>query len=146
MDRTRLTRFAGLIASLAAVCVAAGCGGTASSAPAGNVVQVNERDFAISLSPKRIAAGSVVFHVANHGPDRHEFIVVRVPNGGLPLRADGITISEEKLTPVTAGALEPAESGALRDLSLKLRPGRYEVFCNMSGHFMAGMHAMLVVT
>jgi uncharacterized cupredoxin-like copper-binding protein len=47
---------------------------------------------------------------------------------------------------VTAGVLEPAESGALRDLSLKLHPGRYEVFCNMSGHFMAGMHAMLVVT
>jgi uncharacterized cupredoxin-like copper-binding protein len=146
MDRTRPTRVAGLIASVATVLVAAGCGGTPSSAPAGNVVQVNERDFAISLSPKQIAAGSVVFHVANRGPDRHEFIVVRVPEGGLPLRTDGITISEEKLAPETAGGLEPAESGALRDLSVKLRPGKYEVFCNMSGHFMAGMHAMLVVT
>ena len=112
----------------------------------GTSIQVSERDFAISLSPKRIAAGSVVFHVANRGPDRHEFIVVRVPRGGLPLRTDGMTISEEKLAPETAGGLEPAESGALRDLSVKLRPGKYEVFCNMSGHFMAGMHAMLVVT
>ncbi len=102
MDRTRLMRPVGLIASLAAVCVAAGCGGTPSSAPAGNVIQVNERDFAISLSPKRIAAGPVVFHVANRGPDRHEFIVVRVPKGGLPLRTDGMTISEEKLMPETA--------------------------------------------
>lgn len=124
----------------------AGCGGTPTSAPTGNFVQVHERDFAISLSPKRVSAGPVVFHVANRGPDRHEFIVVRVPKGGLPLRADGITISEEKLAPVTAGGLEPAESGALRDLRLKLRPGKYEVFCNMSGHFMAGMHATLVVT
>jgi uncharacterized cupredoxin-like copper-binding protein len=146
MDRPRLTRAAGLIASVATLLVVAGCGGTASSAPSGNVVQVNEHDFAISLSPKRIAAGPVVFHVANRGPDRHEFIVVRVPKGGLPLRADGITISEEKLAPVTTGGLEPAESGARRDLRLKLRPGKYEVFCNMSGHFMAGMHAMLVVT
>jgi uncharacterized cupredoxin-like copper-binding protein len=146
MDRTRLTRLAGLIALAASACAVAGCGGTASSAPAGNTIQVSERDFAISLSPKRIAAGSVVFHVANRGPDRHEFIVVRVPAGGLPLRTDGMTISEEKLAPETAGGLEPAESGASRDLSVKLRPGRYEVFCNMSGHFMAGMHAMLVVT
>ena len=107
MDRARLTRVAGLIASLAAVLVAAGCGGTPSSAPAGNVVQVNERDFAISLSPKRIAAGSVVFHVANRGPDRHEFIVVRVPRGGLPLRADGITISEEKLAPEPQAGSSP---------------------------------------
>ena len=71
---------------------------------------------------------------------------VRVPKGGLPLRTDGITISEEKLAPETAGGLEPAESGAVRDLSVQLRPGKYEVFCNMSGHFMAGMHAKLVVT
>ena len=82
----------------------------------------SERDFAISLSPKRIAAGSVVFHVANRGPDRHEFIVVRVPAGGLPLRTDGMTISEEKLAPETAGGLEPAESGALRDLSVSFAP------------------------
>jgi hypothetical protein len=146
MDRTRLPCLAGLLASAAAVFALAGCGGSPSSAPAGNVIQVNERDFAISLSPKRIAAGPVVFHVANRGPDRHEFIVVRVPKGGLPLRADGMTISEEKLAPETPGGLEPAESGALRDLSVKLRPGTYEVFCNMSGHFMAGMHSMLVVT
>jgi uncharacterized cupredoxin-like copper-binding protein len=146
MDRTRLLRLACLLASTGAVFAVAGCGGTASSAPSGNVVQVTERDFAISLSPKRVAAGPVVFHVANRGPDRHEFIVVRVPKGGLPLRTDGMTINEEKLLPETPGGLEPAESGALRDLSVTLRPGEYEVFCNMSGHFMAGMHTMLVVT
>jgi uncharacterized cupredoxin-like copper-binding protein len=110
------------------------------------VIQVRERDFAISLSSKRVSAGTVVFQVDNTGPDRHEFIVVRVPKGGLPLRADGLTISEKKLDPVTAGGLEPAESGADRALRLQLRPGTYEVFCNMSGHFMAGMHALLVVT
>jgi uncharacterized cupredoxin-like copper-binding protein len=110
------------------------------------VIQVRERDFAIALSPKRVSSGSVLFRVDNTGPDRHEFIVVRVPKGGLPMRTDGMTISEEKLDPVTAGALEPAESGVDRDLRLQLRPGTYEVFCNMSGHFMAGMHALLVVT
>jgi uncharacterized cupredoxin-like copper-binding protein len=26
-----------------------------------------------------------------------------------------------------------------------LKPGRYILFCNMAGHFMAGMHTELVV-
>jgi uncharacterized cupredoxin-like copper-binding protein len=28
---------------------------------------------------------------------------------------------------------------------VRLEPGRYELFCNMAGHFMAGMHGKLVV-
>jgi uncharacterized cupredoxin-like copper-binding protein len=107
---------------------------------------VNERDFAISLSPRRVSAGSVLLRVDNKGPDRHELIVVRVPKGGLPFRGDGMTLSEEKLEPVTAGTLEPGEPHEIRHLRVQLRPGRYEVFCNMAGHFMGGMHATLVVT
>ena len=145
MDRLRVTRLSGLIACAATVLVVAGCGGTPELGAGGRVIRVNERDFAISLSPRRVAAGSVLLRVANKG-DRHELIVVRVPRGGLPLRGDGMTLSEEKLDPVTAGALEPGEPGGIRNLRVRLRPGRYEVFCNMSGHFMGGMHATLVVT
>ena len=31
----------------------------------------------------------------------------------------------------------------VRGLRLRLAPGRYEVFCNMAGHFMGGMHAFI---
>ena len=111
------------------------------------MIRVNERDFAISLSPRRVSAGSVLLRVDNKGPDRHEFIVVRVPKGGLPLRGDGMTLSEEKLEPVDrrrARARRARRRSAT--CALQLRPGRYEVFCNMAGHFMGGMHAQLVVT
>jgi uncharacterized cupredoxin-like copper-binding protein len=43
------------------------------------------------------------------------------------------------------GVLEPADAHALRNLELRLAPGRYVLFCNMSGHFMGGMHRSLVV-
>jgi uncharacterized cupredoxin-like copper-binding protein len=31
-------------------------------------------------------------------------------------------------------------------LRVLLKPGRYVLFCNMAGHFMAGMHTDLVVS
>jgi uncharacterized cupredoxin-like copper-binding protein len=136
------------IAVLPAVIVllASGCGAGQHSAGAdGKVVRVSERDFKIS-APKHASAGIVVFHVHNKGPDDHEFIVVRTRDGHLPLRADGVTANEELLSRATAGVLEPGKPGSLRELRLKLAPGRYMLICNMAGHYLGGMHAELVVS
>jgi uncharacterized cupredoxin-like copper-binding protein len=37
-------------------------------------------------------------------------------------------------------ALEPQEPG-VHTLRVNLKPGRYELFCNMAGHYLAGMEA-----
>jgi uncharacterized cupredoxin-like copper-binding protein len=87
-----------------------------------------------------------VLRVRNHGPDRHELIAVRLEGGGLPLRRDGMTIDEDALQKATVGVLEPGASGSVRELHVSLRPGRYMLFCNMSGHYMGGMHTVLVVS
>lgn len=112
---------------------------------AGTVIKVNERDFAIAPAVHQVSPGVVTFRVANHGPDMHELIVVRAPAGRLPLRSDGLTVSEEALEHVTVGALEPGQPGSIRELQVRLRPGRYEFFCNMSGHYLGGMHTVIVV-
>ena len=126
----------------ATILAAAGCG--TSHVPSGAVVQVTERDFHIS-GPRHVKAGNVVFRVRNAGPDDHEFIVIRLGPKGTPLRADGMTVDEKALAPLTVGGLEPGSPGAVRDLSLSLTPGRYEFFCNMEGHFRGGMHMEVVV-
>jgi uncharacterized cupredoxin-like copper-binding protein len=64
----------------------------------------------------------------------------------LPLRADAITVDEEALEPVTVDEVEGEPRGAVHVLRPKLRPGRYELFCNMAGHYLGGMRARLVVT
>jgi len=75
-----------------------------------------------------------------------ELIVVRDPGGRrLPMRTDGLTVDEDALAPEEVGSLEPGEPGSVRGLVLRLRPGRYEIFCNMAGHYMSGMHAVLLV-
>ncbi|MGZ4333929.1 MAG: hypothetical protein ACXVRJ_06605 [Gaiellaceae bacterium] len=108
------------------------------------VIDVVEHDFGIRVSSTRVAAGPVVFRIANRGPDAHELIVVR-DRGRLPLRTDGITVDEEALTRRIAGALEPGPAGDVRELRVVLKPGRYVLFCNMYGHYMGGMHSAVVV-
>jgi uncharacterized cupredoxin-like copper-binding protein len=120
----------------------AGCGGTSSAGV--RVVRISERDFHIT-APRHLAPGRVKLVVANDGPDLHELIVVRDPSAALPMRTDGLTVNEEALAPVELGSLEPGAPGSVRALTVTLRPGRYEIFCNMAGHYMGGMHAVLVV-
>jgi uncharacterized cupredoxin-like copper-binding protein len=107
-------------------------------------LHITERDFHIS-APKQVASGNLTMTVTNNGPDDHELIIVRATTARLPLRSDGLTANEEKLTPIIALSLEPAAPGSVRTAHLHLKPGRYVLFCNMAGHFMAGMRTTLVV-
>ena len=122
------------------------CGATAHLAGGQRVVDVTERDFTIKASPKRIAAGDVVFQSHNRGPDAHELIVVRESGDtALQLRSDGMTVSEEALKSSIVGTLEPGAPGSVRELRAHLVPGRYVLLCNMSGHYMGGMHTVVTV-
>lgn len=105
-------------------------------------LRVTERDFHIAV-PRSIPSGDVVLQVRNLGPDWHELIIVH-RDMRLPLRADGITVDEDALGSSMVGALEPGEVG-VRDLRVHLTPGHYQFFCNMAGHFMAGMYRNVVV-
>jgi uncharacterized cupredoxin-like copper-binding protein len=136
---------AGLVAGAVILLAAVGCSaGKAGTQAAGTVLRVTERDFRIS-APKQTRAGGVRLSVTNKGPDQHELIVVRERGGRLPLRRDGVTVDEEVLDHATVGVLEPGTPGSHRELALHLAPGRYMLFCNMSGHYLGGMHAELVV-
>jgi uncharacterized cupredoxin-like copper-binding protein len=129
-----------------AVLLLSGCSAAHHATGAANatVVAVTEADFKIT-APTRLAAGDVVFRVHNRGPDQHEFILVKVKNPQLPFRTDGFTVNEESIQNAEPGSLVPGQPGATRDLAVHLTPGRYVMFCNMSGHFLGGMHQDLVV-
>jgi uncharacterized cupredoxin-like copper-binding protein len=61
------------------------------------------------------------------------------------LRPDDLTIDEDAVKPRTVSELEDDHPGTHRVWKLQLAPGRYELVCNMSGHYLGGMHARLVV-
>jgi uncharacterized cupredoxin-like copper-binding protein len=143
--RVRLHRRAGLALAGVAVLASSGCSSdqpeSRSARPA--AVHVTERDFRIS-APKQIPAGPLRISIHNKGPDDHEFIVVRLRGKSLPLRPDGLTVDEDAIEKATAGALEPSRPG-VHELHVQLKPGRYELLCNMYGHYVGGMHTELDV-
>jgi uncharacterized cupredoxin-like copper-binding protein len=131
----------GVVLSTAAAC---SNGPDPKRADDGARLRVTERDFHIS-APRQVSPGLVRIAVLNKGPVNHEFIVVRGGDARLPFRPDGTTVDEDDLEKATLGAVEPAAPGSVHHLRLNLTPGRYQLFCNMSGHYLGGMHAELVV-
>jgi uncharacterized cupredoxin-like copper-binding protein len=109
-----------------------------STSSEGAVVRVTLKDFRIKVSRTRVPAGDVQLVVKNKGPDIHELMVART-GALLPLRADAITVDEEALEPVMLDEVEGEARGEVHVevhvLHFKLRPGRYELFCNMAGHY-----------
>jgi len=133
-----------LLACAIAALVLSACS-SHSASPKGAVVRVTVKDFRIKLSRTRVRAGEVRFVVKNRGPDTHE-VLIALTSAALPLRADNITADEDALEPVTVDEVEAEPPGAERVLEVKLRPGRYELFCNMAGHYLGGMRVRLVVS
>jgi uncharacterized cupredoxin-like copper-binding protein len=137
-------RPATLAAAVAVSLAFGGCGSESTHTGGQPTARISEGDFHISV-PKRLSPGEQVLTVHNDGPARHELIVVRVKEGELPMRRDGVTVDEEAVKRREAGALEPGLPGATRQLRVDLRPGRYVFFCNMFGHYLGGMDRDVVV-
>lgn len=148
MRRLRTLPRLGFGLSLFALALAlSGCSsGSSHQAARAATVRVTERDFRITVSPARVHAGAVRLLVHNRGPDMHELLMVRSSNGDLPLRSDGLTVNEAALDSATVGTIEGREPGSAEQLLVHLKPGRYELFCNMAGHYLGGMRAELVVS
>ena len=111
----------------------------------GTVVRVTVRDFRIKVSPAKVSAGHVRFLIRNKGPDTHEVYIVRSQPDGLRLRSDALTVDEEAIEDDVVGEEEAQEPRSTEELQVDLKPGRYELVCNMAGHYLGGMHARLVV-
>jgi uncharacterized cupredoxin-like copper-binding protein len=108
----------------------------------------------IFASPSTVAAGDVSLRVANTGSIVHELIVLPLPAnqriGHREVKSDG-RVDEtgslgEAAKPCGDGAGDGIDPGGLSWTTLQLRPGPYEMLCNIPGHYAAGMYRTLVVS
>ncbi|MEU4931405.1 sulfocyanin-like copper-binding protein [Streptomyces yokosukanensis] len=108
----------------------------------------------LRVTPGTVRAGAVSLRVLNAGSLTHEVVVLPLPNGqsagGRPAGSDG-RISEtgslgEASRSCGSGSGDGIEPGATGWTTVTLRPGRYELVCNVPGHYAAGMYTELDVT
>jgi uncharacterized cupredoxin-like copper-binding protein len=102
--------------------------------------------MSITASPNTVPAGEVTFVATNKSSDfTHEMVVVRMTDPHRPLP---YVTADNKVNEDAAGhlgevsELDPGKSGSL---SLTLTPGTYMLFCNVAGHYMAGMWTTITV-
>jgi uncharacterized cupredoxin-like copper-binding protein len=100
----------------------------------------------IRLDTANAAAGKVTFEVTNTSKETiHEMVVAPIENQEvvLPYNANENRVDEEAANDLGEVAeLDPGKSGSL---TLELKPGLYVLYCNVPGHFMAGMWTVLTV-
>lgn len=110
-------------------------------------------------NPSAVPEGQVSLLVTNTGTINHEVVVLPLPQGQSvgrrPIGTDGKVDETGSLgeASLTCGAGEGMESadpgiapGATGWTDLNLKPGRYELLCNIAGHYGAGMYTQLTVT
>lgn len=100
-----------------------------------------------------VARGTVSFLATNGGTINHELVILPLPSdqiaGTRPVGGDARVDEAGSLGEVSNTCAEGAGQGILPGASgwvtVTLPPGRYELICNLPGHYAAGMYTQLTV-
>ena len=112
------------------------------------------RMMSVSATPATVASGDVSFRVWNQSLMMlHELVVMPLGQGrggARPIGSDGRVSEDESLGEASnacgQGAGEGIPPGSASWVTLHLDQGRYELICNLPGHYARGMYTGLDVT
>ncbi len=101
-----------------------------------------------------VPAGTVSFLVTNAGSISHELVVLPLPANqvagtrqiGGDARIDEAGSVGEASNTCAEGAGQGIVPGTSGWVTITLTPGRYELLCNLPGHYAAGMYTQLTVS
>ena len=107
---------------------------------------MSKATMAITVNKTKVKAGDVTFKVTNDSKEMiHEMLVAPVadPAKPLPFVAADSRVDEEASKDLgEVSELDPGQSGSL---TITLEPGTYILYCNIAGHYMAGMWTLITV-
>ena len=107
---------------------------------------MTKASMSITAMPATVETGPVTFNVRNTSKELvHEMLVVPVGTDltQLPYDKSNEDVSEDSAG--SLGEVEERDPGATGTLTLDLKPGKYILFCNVPGHYTAGMWTVLTV-
>jgi uncharacterized cupredoxin-like copper-binding protein len=108
----------------------------------------------LSGNPATVPAGKVSLVALNMGWRVHELVILPLPAG----RTAGQRVPDangkvdetgslgEASSSCAAGTGDGIAAGSVGWTTVTLKPGRYELICNLANHYAAGMHQDLLVT
>ncbi len=100
----------------------------------------------MAISASTLPAGKVTFDVTNSSIDTmHEMVISKLsaPDAILPYNADISRVDESAIG--NAGEVEDLDYGLNGKLSVILDAGTYALYCNIPGHYAAGMWTKITV-
>jgi uncharacterized cupredoxin-like copper-binding protein len=102
-------------------------------------------EYAVKVGRSSVPSGRITFKVHNKGDVLHELVVVQTNARHDALPRKGDTVKEGGPLKVV-DEVEDLKPGKSASLTVRLKPGRYVLLCNLAGHYVAGMHAAFRVT
>lgn len=106
-------------------------------------VNVDLKEFTVTLDPASVAAGAVKFEAKNSGLIDHEMVVVKTD-----LDAKALPVVDGKVDVAAVNVvarIDPFAAGETKDTTATLEAGKYVVFCDIPGHYAGGMTTSLTV-
>jgi uncharacterized cupredoxin-like copper-binding protein len=125
---------------------AIGCHAPSTPNENGATVKVTVKNFHITV-PAVIPTGRVTFVVYGQGATLHELNVARssLAPRDLPIALDDRVDDTHNTSDFTwLGQVEDIDIGVTASLTVTITPGHYDFYCNMDGHYMAGMSAQAI--
>ena len=132
-----------VVALCVSVVLLASCGSAPETLPADVQVTVEMKDYAITLTPATIKAGTIKFGIRNNGAMLHEFDLIKTD-----LAPDKLVVDTAAAKAKTDGLVKQVQNiavGKVATVSADLAPGHYVIICNVAGHYQLGMRAELTV-
>lgn len=126
----------------------AGAAGEAAGGGQGATLQIKMGEFYFKPKNATAEAGPTTIEAPNEGSVEHELVLFKSDKNPakLPTEANG-EVDEEKLDKEAeeAGEIADVEAGDTKSEEFELTPGKYVMFCNLPGHYAAGMYGTLTV-
>lgn len=108
---------------------------------------MSKAKMGVNANPKAVRRGPVTFRVTNLASQIiHEVIVARLPDGEQKLPYDATTQRVDETALQSFGSVNEIDPSKSASLTLELKPGKYILYCNLPGHYMAGMWTLIDVT
>jgi uncharacterized cupredoxin-like copper-binding protein/mono/diheme cytochrome c family protein len=116
----------------------------APSGPVAGKMQVEEKEFSITLDQTSIAAGNIEFDVKNTGSIAHDIRIIKTDLAPDKLPVAGGQVDETQVDVV--GKIDTVAPGSTQTVNAQLTPGKYVIICNVPGHYQLGMRVGFTVT